>query len=113
MKTIFAICAISRISYGVRAISTKGLGNPLNLTFTPTTLVASRYKGSGGIELSKHPLELLYHDLYKYALRRYSAEANEPYDVYTADHIEASKLIFEDAVRPLTDRLAAQLGRKP
>lgn len=83
--------------------------NPYSLTFTPITLVASRFNASGSIELAKTSLGPEYHEFYQNAVQHFDQPTN---DQQISDRSKA-ELMFRTAVEPLTEQLSKRLGHAP
>lgn len=87
--------------------------SPFGLTFTPTTIIASRFNVSGGLAKTKAPLGLDYQKLYQNAVRLFNADTKEPYEDYDTSNISAAESIFHEAMTPITELLIKQLGHAP
>jgi hypothetical protein len=78
------------------------------LTFTPTSILASRFNASGDIEVTKHPASLEYQAYYHDTTRLYdTCNRHSPNDRTTT----TSK--FRRAIAPVTESLGKQLGHTP
>lgn len=83
--------------------------SPYGLTFTPSTLVASRFNASGSIELAVSPLGSDYHTFYQNAVQRFDQPSH---DEQFGDRNQTES-IFQNAIKPLTEQLREQLGYTP
>lgn len=83
--------------------------SPYGLTFTPTTVVASRFNASGSIELTKYPLGPEYLESYRIAVQ----EFDNPTKDYQISDRAAAETLFRSAITPLTEVLSRQLGYAP
>ena len=94
----------------VRAGMSDTLESPFAITFTQTTVIASRYNASGSVELTKQPLSLEYQEYYRDAVRHFDAhnESDEPRETKSS-----TEFMFHDAVVPVTESLSRQLGYTP
>lgn len=83
--------------------------SPFGLTFTSTTVIASRFDASGSIEITKHSLKSEYYEYYKSALVHFDAQVGTKL-VHDMNEI---KSLFQEAVLPLTEKLSDRLGHVP
>jgi hypothetical protein len=106
----FGICFFLTLyaSYGLADMA-DNLESPYGLTFTPTTVIASRFNASGSVELTKAPLGSTYREFYQHAVRNFEMSIdNDP----PIDKSEIASL-FRTAVVPLTEHLRNKLGHTP
>lgn len=80
--------------------------SPFGLTFISTMAIASRFNGSGFIELSKHPLDARYQAIYQEAL-----DVVDPLSFNLQDLTHVS--VFQNAVKPVIESLRKRLGHEP
>jgi len=93
------------------------LEGPFALTFTPTSIFASRLNASGSIEVTKHPASLAWQTYYHNAIRDFGLSQTPTYQHHHLyeDTAAQEEFIswFRDAVAPVTETLTQQLGHAP
>lgn len=80
--------------------------SPFGITFTPTTVIASRINISGNIEIFKHPLGSGYQAVYQDALMAFETPEFGIRDL-------SSVQVFRAAIKPITEGLSERLGHPP
>ncbi|KAH3999425.1 hypothetical protein HBH98_087720 [Parastagonospora nodorum] len=92
--------------YGEPATISSSLESRFGLSFSPTTIIASRFNAIGSIELHSFPASASYQEYYQ--------EAVEKDHALSDDFDEARvKSIFESNVIPINTSLTEQLGHTP
>jgi hypothetical protein len=76
------------------------------LSFSATTVTASRFNATGSIELTVFPASPGYQTLYRDAVRKFQESAIE------VDQADITS-IFENDIQPITNSLNNQLGHRP
>jgi hypothetical protein len=79
-----------------------------SLTFTPTSILASRFNAFGSVEINKHPASLESQAHYHEALRMYGIQST-----YEATDREVTTSIFRQAIAPIAEGMSVQLGHTP
>jgi hypothetical protein len=78
------------------------------LTFTPTSILASRFNASGHIEVTRHPASLEYQAYYQDTIRLYDTCTR-----HSPEERTTTTSIFRRAIAPITESLGKQLGHTP
>jgi hypothetical protein len=83
------------------------VAGPFGLTFSPTTIFASRFNALGSIEITRYPASSDYQKYYHDAVNNFESETE-------IDKPEADvKAMFHDAFAFVTESLSEQLGHDP
>jgi hypothetical protein len=88
-----------------------GSESPYGLAFSPTTISASRYNTSGGIEISRFPVGLEYQRYYEDTLRNMRKSNSESYSRSTK-HENVVTMLRNEA-NTVTTRLSGESPRTP
>lgn len=109
MRLYFLHRVLSLGVFGGLAAISSTQESPYGLTFTPSTLVASRFNASGSIELARLPLGSDYHTLYQNSVQSFDQPDHDE-KIEDKNHTES---IFRNAITLLTEQLRKQLGYSP
>ncbi|CAO2658226.1 Nn.00g059490.m01.CDS01 [Neocucurbitaria sp. VM-36] len=105
----FNLCPFVTVAAGcTRGSISDPLESPFGLTFTPTTVIASRFNASGSVELTKWRLGTEYQKYYQDAASNFDPQERETYDLKNS-----TIALFQEAATPITESLSKRLGKKP
>jgi hypothetical protein len=102
----FEICSALALymSYG-RAEVASTHESPHGLTFTPTTVIASRFNASDSVELTKAPLGSAYREFYQQSVQTFDPSIDND------SHIDRSEIasLFRTTVVPATEHFKTSM----
>jgi hypothetical protein len=106
MQSFIFTLLVSLLSGCSFARKAADLSSRFGLTFSPSTITASRFNSSGSVELTKFPTSPEYQSYYRDAVQQYQMSHNA---ITKFDPIS----IFHDSIKPVNKALRKQLGRAP
>jgi hypothetical protein len=102
------LCYLYLLAHGALAIRNDDLASYFGLTFSPTTIIASRINSSGSVELTKFPTSDEYKSYYKDAVQKLAS----PVDDIEQPQAQVQTM-FRQAFTSVTESLKTQLGHEP
>jgi hypothetical protein len=106
MQKSFFTLFLPLLARCVSARKTLDLSSRFGLSFTPSTIIASRFNSSGSVELSVFPTSPEYQSYYLDAVDKFppSRQAITKHDAVS---------IFHNSIAPVTEALRKQIGHAP
>ena len=117
MKTLTYLTSLVALTRSISA-DDRGPESPFGLTFSPSTVFASRYNSSGSIEIFRFPIpqDSAYHAYHRKAIQNTNTKSNARLDgqtYYTSPTHLAATSMFKALIDPVTASLKETLGHAP
>jgi hypothetical protein len=106
MQSLYSYLAFVLVFKHAIACKPHDLESRFSLSFSPTTITASRFNSSGSIELITSPASSAYQKYYRDSAQKTGVSHH---DVHEAD----IKALFQHAIGPITETLSKQIGHVP
>ncbi|KAF2123917.1 hypothetical protein P153DRAFT_303421 [Dothidotthia symphoricarpi CBS 119687] len=107
MRSLIYVSTITILARYANADKENNLESPFGLTFSPTTIFASRLNASGSIEITRYPVSPEYQVYYEDAVYTHGLQGDKTHDA------KSVASMFDHIISLVTKSLSSQLGHKP